>query len=234
VVKGLVRARIAPGTADFTVAPAMTVRQCERAMMLGAKRAQHAAKRGVQALVLGEMGIGNTTSAAALMAAYLDLPPADCCGRGTGCDDAGLERKRAAVAAGLARLAKGRKLAEITPFGILAELGGLEIAAIAGAMLAAAAARVAVVVDGFICSAAALAALRIDPALQPYLVWSHCGSEQGHRRLLDAVGAKPLVALDLRLGEGTGGVLALHLLRAACRTLDEMATFAEAGVSGKA
>jgi nicotinate-nucleotide--dimethylbenzimidazole phosphoribosyltransferase len=224
----LVCAKVARGTRDFTREPAMTLGECELALNAGSERARSAAEAGHDVLVLGEMGIANTTSAAALMAAYLGMSAAACIGRGTGVDDAGLARKRAVVEEGLARHAQ-----RDDPLAVLAALGGLEIAAMAGAMIGGAAARRVVVVDGFISSAAALAALRLAPDIAPYLVFSHCGSETGHRRLLNKLGIDPLLALDLRLGEGTGGVLALHLLRAACRTLAEMATFDSAGVSGQ-
>ena len=222
----LIAAKIARGTRDFTLGPAMTLGECELALNAGCERARLVAEAGHEVLVLGEMGIANTTSAAALMAAYFGLSAAICIGRGTGVDDAGLARKRTVVEEGLAR---HRELTD--PLAILAALGGLEIAAMAGAMIGGAAHRRVVVVDGFISTAAALAALRLAPDIAPYLVFSHCSSETGHRRLLNRMGVEPLLALDLRLGEGTGGVLALHLLRAACRTLAEMATFDSAGVS---
>ena len=222
----LIAAKIACGTRDFTVGPAMTADECARALAAGCERARVAAEAGHEVLIIGEMGIANTTSAAALMGAYLGLSAAICVGRGTGVDDAGLARKRAVIETGLTF-----HHALSDPLAILAALGGLEISAMAGAMIGGAAHRRVVVVDGFISTAAALAALRLAPAIAPYLVFSHCGSETGHRRLLSRLGVDPLLALDLRLGEGTGGVLALHLLRAACRTLGEMATFASAGVS---
>ena len=176
------------------------------------------------------MGIANTTSAAALFAALTGTDAARCVGRGTGVDDAGLDRKRKAVEAGLQRHAAHLG----HPQAVLACLGGAEIAAMTGAMLGAAANRLPVVVDGFISTAAALVAVRLEPAVRPYLFFAHCGSEAGHRLLLEHLDADPLLDLDMRLGEGTGGVLAIHLLRAACRTLSEMATFASAGVAGKA
>jgi nicotinate-nucleotide--dimethylbenzimidazole phosphoribosyltransferase len=223
----LVSAKVAPGTADFTQQPAMGGRQCAQAMEAGAQAIRRAAAHGAHAVVLGEMGIANSTSAAALMAAYLGLPPEDCCGRGTGLDDAGVTRKCAVVARGLAL--HREELSD--PLGALAALGGFELAALAGAALQAAALRLPVVVDGFIVSAAMLAAINLDPAVRPFLFWGHRSAEQAHRLLLDAVDADPLLDLHLRLGEGTGGVLALHLLRAACRTLEEMATFGDAGVA---
>jgi len=221
---GLVNQPIGHGTADFTTGPAMDAAGCRAARELG--RGRIVGRLDLDAVVLGEMGIGNTTSAAALMAAYLGLAPEICCGRGTGIDHAGWERKVGAVRAGLAGLGPDR-----SPTEILAYLGGYEIAALVGVIEAAAPARIPVVVDGFIATAAALAAVRIDPSLASCLIFAHRGSEQGHHRLLMELEAQPLLDLGLRLGEGTGGVLALHLLRAACRLLDEMATFDGAGVS---
>ena len=223
---GLISAKVARGTVDFTAGPAMTPDQLCAAMAAGAARADvHAGH--CDALVLGEMGIGNTTAAAALTAAYTGHSAYEVCGRGTGVDDAGLARKVAAVTAGLAL---HRPVLE-HPRATLAALGGLEIAALTGAALRAAELRLAVVVDGYISTAAALAAVAIDPAVRPYLIFAHRGAEPGHRLALAHLNAQPLFELDLRLGEGTGGVLALHLMRAACRTLREMATFAEAAVS---
>lgn len=225
---GLISAKVARGTADFTTGPAMTPSQLDAALAAGAARAEFHATR-CDALVLGEMGIGNTTAAAALTAAFTQQSATDVCGRGTGVDDAGLARKIAAVSAGLAR----HRHCFQDPRTTLAALGGLEIAALAGAALRAAELRLAIVVDGYISTAAALAAVAIDPGLRPYLIFAHRSAEPGHRLALAHLQAQPLLELDLRLGEGTGGVLALHLMRAACRTLAEMATFAEAEVSGK-
>ncbi len=229
---GLIAAKIALGTVDFTTAPAMSRAQLSAALEAGAARAEAAAHSGCDLLVLGEMGIGNTTSAAALLAAALIAAGKDptaevCCGRGTGVDDAGLARKIAVVKAGLAR----HQALLGDPQACLAALGGLEIAALAGAAIRAAERRVPVLIDGFISTAAALSAVRIEPRVRPYLLFSHVGAEQAHRLALAHLQAVPLLDLGLRLGEGSGGVLAIHLLRAACRTLSEMATFSSAGVS---
>ncbi len=225
---GLIAAKIARGSADFTTGPAMTPTQVAAAMAAGAARATiYAATHDT--LVLGEMGIGNTTAAAALTAAFTGRSADAVCGRGTGIDDAGLARKIAVVNAGLNRHRHGLG----DPLATLAALGGLEIAALVGAALRAAELRLAIVVDGYISTAAVLAAVTIDPRLRPYLIFAHRGAEPGHRLALAHLHAQPLLELDLRLGEGTGGVLALHLMRAACRTLSEMATFSEAAVSGK-
>jgi nicotinate-nucleotide--dimethylbenzimidazole phosphoribosyltransferase len=220
-------AKVLRGTADFTVGPAMTTAQCAAALAVGRARATAAARDGCQVLVCGEMGIANTTSAAALYAGLLGLDATEVCGRGTGIDDAGLLRKRAAVAAGLER----HRAVLDDPQGLLTALGGGEIAAMAGAFIGAAEHRLVPVVDGFIATAAAAVAARLAPGLAERLVFAHRSAEAPHAELLRRLGGEPLLDLGLRLGEGTGGVLALHVLRAACRTLDEMATFADAGVS---
>jgi nicotinate-nucleotide--dimethylbenzimidazole phosphoribosyltransferase len=227
--EGLVRAKVAPGTADFTTAPAMTQEQCAQAMQVGATQVNVAIDNNAQVVVLGEMGIANTTSASALLAAYTGLLTATCVGRGTGINDASLLKKQQVVQAGLIRHQPILTDAKA----VLAALGGLEIAAMVGGIMAAAQSRVPVLVDGFIASAAALSAIAIEPDVKHYLIWSHRSAEGPHAALLDYVQVKPLLDLGLRLGEGSGGVLAIHLLRAACRTLNDMATFNDAGVTDK-
>ena len=221
----LVRAKVRCGTRDFSQGPAMTNEECAQALSVGMAQVRGAGP--LDALVVGEMGIGNTTASAALMAAYLDLDPLLCCGRGAGLDDDGVRHKAAVVSCALAVNRSG--LAD--PFSTLAALGGLEIAAMTGAMLQAASQRIPVVVDGFIATAAALAGTRLAPNLRGYLVFGHRGAENGHRLLLERFQAQPLLLeLGLRLGEGTGAELALPLLKAACHLLDELTTWDEAGV----
>jgi len=183
-----------------------------------------AVPEGTDLLCLGEMGIANTTAAAALLACLGPADPSACIGRGTGVDDAGLARKRSAVA-----MAYDRHHSE-GPLAVLAGCGGLEIAAMTGAMLTAAANRCPVLVDGFIAGAAALVASRLTPDCRPYLIFAHRSQEQGHALLLDCLQATPLLDLGLRLGEGSGAALAVPVLRAACALHAEMATFVEAGV----
>ena len=227
----MIRARrIAAGTANFTRGPAMTRAQATAAIEAGVEIAAELAQGGTGLLGIGEMGIGNTTSASALVAALTGAAPDDVTGRGTGVDDAGLARKLTAITAGLARHRPDPR----DPLGVLAALGGFEIAGMCGVALGAAAARVPVLVDGFIAGAAALVATRLAPACAGYLVASHRSVEPGHRRVLDALDARPLFDLELRLGEGTGAALAMPLCDAALAILDEMATFADAGVSGRA
>jgi nicotinate-nucleotide--dimethylbenzimidazole phosphoribosyltransferase len=223
-------ARVAAGTHNFTRAPAMTRAQAVQALESGIAIAAELAADGITLLGVGDMGIGNTTAASALAAAFTGAPPEEVCGRGTGVDDDGLRRKIDVVRRALAL----HRPDAADGVGTLAQLGGFEIAGLAGVVLGAAAARVPVVVDGFICGAAALAATRIAPAATGSLIASHRSVEAGHRAVLKAIGQRPLLDLDLRLGEGTGAVLAMNLIDAALAIVREMATFASAGVSDRA
>ncbi len=229
----LLNTPVAAGTANFCEQPAMTEPQFEAALKLGREAVDTAVANGVQIFIGGEMGIGNTTAAAAVVAALIDgdsaSDPDSLVGAGTGVDSSGLQRKRAAVKKGLARHAE--LIAE--PLQALRCLGGLEIAALAGAYLRCGQLGITVLVDGFICSAAALAAVRFNPALRPWLLFSHQSAESGHQRVLQALAAQPLLALELRLGEASGAALALPLLRLACSLHNEMATFQGAGVSNR-
>jgi nicotinate-nucleotide--dimethylbenzimidazole phosphoribosyltransferase len=221
--------RIGAGTRNFTRGPAMTRSEAVSALEAGIRIAEELAADGVTLLGIGDMGIGNTTASSALTAAFTGAPPAEVVGRGTGIDDQGLHRKIDVVRRALAlhRLDPG------DPVGTLAQLGGFEIAGLAGVVLGAVAARVPVVVDGFICGAAALTATRIAPAAAGSLIASHRSVEAGHRAVLKAIGQRPLLDLDLRLGEGTGAVLAMSLVDAALAIVREMATFASAGVTDR-
>lgn len=236
--EGLVDAKVgASGTANYLEGPAMSEAQCAAAMANGARLARDIAAAGCNVLAFGEMGIGNTASASLLTHCLTGLPLADCIGRGTGLDDAGLERKRALLAQALSiwpeRPAAGT-LAPEDALRVLTRFGGFEIAMLAGAMLAAAEARMALLIDGFIVTSALLVAARISPAILDYCVYAHCSNEAGHRRQLDWLGGRPLLDLRLRLGEGTGAALALPLLKAACAFMNEMASFDSAGVSERA
>jgi nicotinate-nucleotide--dimethylbenzimidazole phosphoribosyltransferase len=223
----LVSAKIAPGTADFTAGPAMTPLQAEQAIALGLDIAHREAAQDTDLLAVGEMGIGNTTSASAIIAAVTGNSPSVVTGRGTGIDNAGLARKVAVIEHSLA-------LYDPANMDTLAKVGGFEIGAMAGLMVGAASARIPVVIDGLISTAAALIATQYAPRVVDYLIAGHCGAEPGHRIALAALGLEPLLDLGLWLGEGTGAVLAIPLIEAAMRTLQEMATFADAGVSGPA
>ncbi len=219
----LVAARIGPGTANSATGPAMTATELARALDHGRRLGTEGA---ADAAAFGEMGIANTSAAALVAAKLLEIPPGDLAGRGTGLDAAGLGRKRAVLAR-----AAGRTPDRLRPEDALREYGGFEIAMMTGAMLGAAEAGRIVLVDGFIATAAAAAALAMAPAIGPALVFCHVSDEAGHARLLDALGAQPLLALGLRLGEGTGALLAWPLVRAAAAMLTEMASFESAGVS---
>jgi len=220
-------ARIAAGTANFTRGPAMTRAQAVAAIAAGAGIAHELARDGIGMIAIGEMGIGNTTAASALAAVFTGASPDEVTGRGTGIDDATLRRKIDVVRRGLDVNRPDARDA----IGTLAAVGGFEIAGLAGVVLGAAAARIAIVVDGFIASVAALAAVRIAPLAAGYLIASHRSVEAGHRLVLQAIGQQPLLDLDLRLGEGTGAALAMTLADAALKILAEMATFETAGVT---
>lgn len=228
--EGLVDAKIAPGTASYLDGPAMSAAQCALAMDRGAAIVGGLAGSGCEAIGFGEMGIGNTASASLVTHCLTGAPLIDCVGRGTGLDDAGLARKRALVQQALDAW-NGRTN---DPLAVLARYGGFEIAMMTGAMLEAARHRMLVLVDGFISGAAALAAARLAPAFLDYAVFSHLSKEPGHRLQLAALGAEPLLDLDLRLGEGSGCALAWPIVSCARAMLAEMASFASAGVSGRA
>lgn len=222
----LLQGKIAEGTADLSQGPAMSAEQAAAALALGARAAALAFDSGADLLAVGEMGIGNTTSASAIIAACTGRSAAEVTGRGTGLDDARLAAKAALIERALALHAPAQQQT-------LRKLGGFEIGAMAGAMIAAAQRRVPVVVDGLISTAAALIAEQEAPGVRHVLLASHRSAEPGHRAALAALGLEPLLELDLRLGEGTGALLALPLIEAALRTLQEMATFDEAGVDDR-
>ncbi|PZQ65412.1 MAG: nicotinate-nucleotide--dimethylbenzimidazole phosphoribosyltransferase [Phenylobacterium zucineum] len=219
---GLVDAKVAPGTRNAAVEPAMTADQADLALSRGAAIAREKLTTGgFEVLLLGEMGIGNSASAALLMHRLAPAPLDDCIGVGAGHDAEGLRRK-----ADVLRQAAARSAATV-PREVLAQFGGFEIAMMAGAVLGAAQARRPVIADGFIGSAAALVAVRLEPAAVDYLIFSHRSAEKGHARMLEALGAQPLLDLSLRLGEGTGALLALPLVRAAARLLTDVASLDE-------
>jgi nicotinate-nucleotide--dimethylbenzimidazole phosphoribosyltransferase len=224
---GVLDRRVGAGTRNLAREPAMTREETVRALEAGISVAAGLAAEGVDVIAIGEMGIANTTAASALAAAFTGAPPAEVTGRGTGIDDAAHRHKVDVVRRALA----ANRVDATDPLGILAGLGGFEIAGLAGVVLGAAARRVPVVVDGFIASAAALAAARLAPRAARVLIAGHRSVEAGHRVVLQALELQPLLELDLRLGEGTGAVLALHLVEAAARVIAEMATFEAAGVS---
>jgi nicotinate-nucleotide--dimethylbenzimidazole phosphoribosyltransferase len=222
--EGLIDRKVARGTHNFAQRPAMSAAQCAQAMQHGAELA---ASLSGNVLGFGEMGIGNTTAATAIMHAITGLPVEQCTGAGTGLSTEGILHKQHVV-----RQAVIRHAAQ-SPLEILATFGGFEIAMMAGAMLAAAERRMVLLIDGFIVTSALLVAARLQPAILDYCVFSHCSNEHGHGLMLSHLGARPLLNLGLRLGEGTGCALALPLLHAAVNFVREMATFESAAVSQK-
>jgi len=224
---GLRRCKVRPGTANMTMGPAMREEEALAAIEVGMVQAREAIADGAEIIGTGDMGIGNTTPSAALFAALLPAAVEDVTGLGTGIDQATFRHKIAVIKRSLA--VNQERLS--TPLGALAAVGGLEIAAICGAILEAARNRIPVVVDGFISSAGALVAMRLAPAVTDYCFFSHMSAEQGHRLFFAKMGLSPLLHLDLRLGEGTGAALTMNLVEAGLKVMNEMATFGEAGVS---
>ena len=225
----LISAKVGMGTANFLDQPAMTKMQCEQALTQGASIAQASLTDGCNIMAFGEMGIGNTSSASCLMSVLCQLPITDCVGRGTGLDDAGLARKSALLAQAIAH----HDFKDADPMEVLATFGGFEIAMMVGAMLAAAESNAVLLIDGFIATSAVLVASALQPHLLEYCVFAHCSDEHAHRQMLNFLGAKPLLDIGLRLGEGTGAVLAYPLVQAAVHFMNEMASFESAGVSEK-
>jgi nicotinate-nucleotide--dimethylbenzimidazole phosphoribosyltransferase len=226
---GLISRKVRMGTRNMAREAAMTREEALRALQVGYELALELAGQGVSLFATGEMGIGNTTPSAAILSAFTGIEPGAVVGRGTGIDDARLRHKQAVVELALQVNAPDAE----DPMDVLAKVGGLEIAGLTGLILGAAASRRPVVIDGFISTAAALTASRMAPLSPGYMIASHLSDEQGHLRMLEAVGLKPLITLDMRLGEGTGAVLCFHLVEAASKIMAEMATFASAGVSQK-
>ncbi|MDA8146176.1 MAG: nicotinate-nucleotide--dimethylbenzimidazole phosphoribosyltransferase [Thermaerobacter sp.] len=226
---GLWSRKVRDGTANLARGPAMSREEAVAALEAGIEVAQDLAGRGADLLATGDMGIGNTTPSSAILAALTGCPAEEVVGRGTGIDDERLAAKVAAVRRGL----EVNRPDPQDALDVLHKVGGLEIAGLAGVILGAAARRVPVVVDGFISGAAALVATRLAPASREYLMASHLSEEPGHRIMLAELGLTAPLRLRMRLGEGTGAVLAFSLVEAACRILSQMATFAEAAVSDK-
>jgi len=221
--------RIGAGTDNFLRGPAMSIGQARAAIEVGIEVARTEADDGATLIGLGEMGIGNSTAATAMLASLTGLEAARLVGRGTGLDDLGLRHKLEVVEAGLRLHRAARGDAPAT----LAALGGFEIAAMTGVCLGAAAARVPVVVDGFIATAGAVAAEKLYPGLYRHLFFGHRSAESGHAAVLKAIDVRPILDLDVRLGEGVGSALAMRVIESALVLFDRMATFASAGVSGR-
>ena len=226
---GLVDRKVSLGTNNITKGPAMSHDEARKALRAGAELVQAEIEKGLDIMVTGDMGIGNTTPSAAIAVAITGCSAAEVVGRGTGVDDPGLLRKINAVE----RAIEVNQADPRDGFDVLVKLGGYEIAGLVGAILAAAANRIPVVIDGFISSAAAMIAVTIAREARDYLISAHRSDELGHQIMLEWLDLEPLLDFHMRLGEGTGGVLALSIIEAACKIVDEMATFAEAGVTNK-
>ena len=224
----LIRANIRKGTRNALNEDALTLEEVAAALSFGAKLATEKVTSGCKVIALGEMGIGNTSSASLITHALEEIDLETLTGPGAGLDGEGVSRKLEVL-----KQTAARRPAPLSPKDALSAFGGLEICMMAGALIGAAQANAIVLVDGFIASSAALAALRMEPELKGNVVFAHKSKEPGHKSMLEAMDAEPLIDLDLRLGEGSGALLAFPLLRNACAMLNEMATFESAGVSGK-
>ncbi len=226
----LIHAKVGMGTKSYLHEPAMTREECEDAIEKGAAIVKEIQQSGCNVIGFGEMGISNTSSAAIIMSLLCDIPLEQCIGRGTGLDDEGLTKKRVILAEAMIR----HNNIEKTPLSVLSTFGGFEIAMMCGAMLQAAAVGMIILVDGFITTAALLAASKIDPSVLDYCIFTHQSNEQGHYLMLAHLKALPLLNLGMRLGEGTGAAVAYPVIQAAVNFLNEMASFESAGVSNKA
>ncbi|TKB72126.1 MAG: nicotinate-nucleotide--dimethylbenzimidazole phosphoribosyltransferase [Nitrospira sp.] len=226
-VPGLIHKKVMLGTNNLMVESAMSPAQAEQALTIGIELAAEAAQEGIGVIGTGEMGIGNTTASSAITAVMTRRPVFEVTGRGTGIDDTAHAHKIDVIQ----RALDFHRLDSTNAMEVLAKVGGLEIGGLAGLILGAAAARIPVVLDGFIAGAAALIAVGLQPRCKDYLIASHRSVERGHQVILDRLGLKPLFDLDLRLGEGTGACLGMGLVFAAIKIFTEMATFDEAGVS---
>ncbi len=229
----LVNAKIAKGTNSFLYEPAMSKAQCEQALAHGSSLVKKEINAGSNVLGFGEMGIANTSSASCLMSVLCGLPITQCVGRGTGLDEAGLTKKTEVLQQAINQHMLASHLSTPSAMQTLSTFGGFEIAMMVGAMLAAAEQKTVLLIDGFIATSALLVATKIQPNILHYCVFAHCSGEAGHKQLLEYLGAKPLLDLGLRLGEGTGAALAYPLVQAAVSFLNDMASFESAGVTEK-
>ena len=225
----LISRRIAAGTQDMSKGPAMTVAQAKRALETGIEIVTAEVKKGLDIVATGDMGIGNTTASSAICAIMIGKTVTEVTGRGTGLDDKQLQHKIRIINEAIAF----NKPDSSQPLEVLAKVGGFEIGGLSGVILGAAAHRVPVIIDGFISGAAALIAAGLCPQSKDYMIAGHCSVEPGHKLLLQYLSLRPLLNLDMRLGEGTGAALAMSLAETSVRILNEMATFAEAGVTDK-
>ena len=219
--------KIAHGTKNFAHEPAMTRDECERAMDIGVEAARRARREGMQVIGIGEMGIGNTSTSSAVLSSLLDLPAKETVSRGAGINDESYRRKVALIDDAIARYAPD----PADPVDVIAKVGGFDIAAMCGAFLGAASEQLPVVIDGFISAVAGLCAYRIDPLCADYMFPSHASRERGYMLAMDAMGLKPMLNLDMRLGEGSGCPIAFEVMAAAESVIAHMATFEEAAIN---
>jgi len=224
----LIKKKIRYGTENITKAPAMSVEEALEAIKVGIEIADMAKDKGIKIIALGDMGIGNTTPSSALLCAFLKVSPEDVVGSGTGIDEARLRRKIEVVKKALST--NKSAIEEGNPLKILAAIGGLEIAAICGACIGGVKNRLLVLVDGFISCAGALVAIKINPKIKEHLFFSHISAEKGHKVFFDKIGERPILDLNMKLGEGTGAAIAMHIVECATKVYDEMATFEEVGI----
>ncbi|WP_042339418.1 nicotinate-nucleotide--dimethylbenzimidazole phosphoribosyltransferase [Desulfosporosinus youngiae] len=225
----LINKRVANGTQNMTKGPAMTRRQALQALLAGAEVAEEKIREGYNLFATGELGIGNTTPSSAIVSILTNSAVEDVVGRGTGIDDAGVIRKRRAIEKAI----EVNQPDKTDALDVLSKVGGLEIAAIAGSILQAAASHVPIIIDGFISTAGALIAAKLAPKSMAYMIPSHGSVEIGHRKALAGLGLDPILNLDMRLGEGTGAAITFYIVESALHILEEMATFADAGVTEK-
>ena len=222
----LISRKVRLGTANMTKGPAMSQEEAMAAIMIGVAVAEHEIDQGITLLATGEMGIGNTTASSAILAVYSSAALSTIVGMGVGLDDEGVLRKIKAIETAL----MVNQPDPADPIDVLAKVGGLEIAGMAGLILGSASRKVPIVIDGFISGAAALIACKMAPQVKDYIIASHLSEEPGHKVVLDAIGLEPMLRMRMRLGEGTGAALAFNIIEAATRIMSEMATFEEAGV----
>jgi len=225
--QGVIQRKIARGTANMAKGPAMSLEEAQEAITVGIEEAWKVIDGGATLLATGDMGIANTTPSTALYSVLLDIKPRDITGRGTGINDRGLIRKIITVEEAI----KINSSRLNSPLETMAALGGFEIAGICGAIIGAAMRKVPVVIDGFISGAAAVCAMKMNRNIAPYCFFGHLSADSGHKKIMSKMGIKPLLDLDMRLGEGTGAVLAINIIRAGLAVMHEMATFDEAGIS---
>jgi nicotinate-nucleotide--dimethylbenzimidazole phosphoribosyltransferase len=224
---GLIIRKVGHGTRNFTKGPAMSRADAIKALMVGITLAEECAQTGIDIIGTGEMGIGNTTPSSAILSVLTGISPQDIAGRGTGVDDNQLLNKIAVIKRAIAV----NHPDHLDPIDVLAKLGGYEIGAIAGLIMGGAYCRIPVVVDGFISTAGAMIATAMNPVINEYIFYSHLSAERGHKRMLEHLGQEPILSLDMRLGEGTGGAIAMTIIEGAVKIMNEMATFESACVA---